>query len=94
MIKAELLGKWINLSNINPIEIKDLNVGDYVILRIEYRYNNFDYKLAWVNEIKDEQVKFHIQDVNISNVPIKITAFCILPEYISDNFYKIKNKTK
>lgn len=94
MKKSELLGKWIKLQNVNPIEIEDLKPGDYVILRIEYRNINFDYKLAWVNEIKDNQVKFNIQDINISNTPIKITDFCILPEYSSDNFYKLKNKIK
>lgn len=94
MKKVELLGKWINLRKVNPIEIEDLEPSDYVILRIEYRYCNFDYKLAWVHEIKDGQVKFNIQDINVSNTPIKITDFCILPEYSSDNFYKTKNKIK
>ena len=32
MRKIELLGKWVNLRNINPIEIEDLIPGDYVIL--------------------------------------------------------------
>ena len=94
MRKTELLGKWIKLQTVNPIEIEDLKSGDYVILRIEYRNINFDYKLAWVNEIKDNQVKFNIQDMNISNTPIKITDFCILPEYSNNNFYKLKNKIK
>ena len=49
MKKVELLGKWINLKNVNPIEVEDLEPSDYVILRIEYRYCNFDYKLAWVH---------------------------------------------
>lgn len=90
MKKTELLGKWIKLSNVNPIEIEDFKPGDYVILRVEHRNCNFDYKLAWVNEIKNNLVKFNIQDINISNTPIKITDFCILPEYSSDNFYKSK----
>lgn len=91
--KKDLLGKWININNINPIEIKDLKPGNYFILRIVYNKSiNFDYKLAYVDFIKDGQVKFHIQDINISNTSIKITDFCIFPDYISNNFYKINNK--
>ena len=94
MKKKDILGKWIDINKINPNEVEDLKPGDYVNLRIEYKCKEFDYKLAWVHEIKDGQVKFHIQDINISNTPIKITDFCILPEYSSDNFYKTKNKIK
>ena len=93
MRKAELLGKWIKLKDINPIEIEDLQRGDYVVLRVEYRYSNFDYKLGWVDEIQDRVVKFHIQDINICNTPIKITAFCVIADYNDrNNFYKPKNK--
>ena len=86
--KKDLLGKWISLNNINPIEIKDLKPGNYVILRVEYYSKKFDYKLAYVDSIRDGQVKFNIQNINITNTPIKITDFCILPSYTSDNFYK------
>lgn len=93
MRKIELLGKWINLKKINPIEIEDLEPSDYVILRVEYDYmNRFDYKLAYVDYIRDGQVKFNFQDINISRTPIKVTDFCILPDYSSNNFYKINNK--
>lgn len=86
--KKDVLGKWISLNNINPIEVKDLKSGNYVILRVEYDSKKFDYKLAYVDSIRDGQVKFNIQDINITNTPIKITDFCILPSYTSDNFYK------
>ena len=88
MKKKDILGKWININDINPIEIKDLKAGNYVILRVEYNSKKFDYKLAYVDSIRDSQVKFNIQDINITNTPIKITDFCILPSYTSDNFYK------
>ena len=88
MKKKDILGKWININNINPIEIKDLKAGNYVILRVEYDSKKFDYKLAYVDSIRNGQVKFNIQDINITNTPIKITDFCILPSYTSDNFYK------
>ena len=88
--KKDILGKWINIDDINPIKIKDLKPGDYVILRIQYDYMNmFNYKLAYIDYIKNGQVNFNIQDINISRTPIKITDFCILPSYSSNNFYKI-----
>ena len=91
--KKDILGKWINIDDINPIEIKDLKPGNYVILRIQYDYiNMFNYKLAYVDSIKNGQVNFNIEDMNISRTPIKITDFCILPSYTSDNFYKTNNK--
>ena len=91
--KKDILGKWINIDDINPIKIKDIKPGDYVILRIAYNNSiNFDYKLAYVDFIKDGKVNFHIQDINIARTSIQITDFCILPDYISNNFYKINNK--
>lgn len=91
--KKDVLGKWININNINPIEIKDLKPGNYVILKVQYDYMNmFNYKLAYVDSIKNSQVNFNINDINISRTPIKITDFCILPDYSSDNFYKQNNK--
>ena len=39
-----------------------------------------------INSITNGQVKFDILDKNISRI-IKITDFCILPNYISYNFY-------
>ena len=86
--KKDVLGKWINIDDINPIKIKDLKPGDYVILRVQYDSIKFDYKLAYVDYIRYGQVKFNIQDINITNTPIKITDFCILPSYTSNNFYK------
>lgn len=91
--KKDLLGKWVNINNINPIEIKDLKPGNYVVLRIAYNKSiNFDYKLAYVDFIKDGKVNFHIQDINIARASIQITDFCILPDRISYNFYKQNNK--
>ena len=91
--KKDILGKWINIDDINPIKIKDIKPGDYVILKIAYNNSiNFDYKLAYVDFIKDGKVNFHIQDINIARASIQITDFCILPDYISYNFYKINNK--
>ena len=90
--KKDILGKWINIDDINPIKIKDLKPGDYVILRVQYDSIKFDYKLAYVDSIRDGQVKFNIQSINILRTPIKITDFCILPDYISNNFYKTNNK--
>ena len=87
--KKDLLGKWVNINDINPIEIKDLKPGNYVVLRIVYNKSiNFDYKLAYVDFIKDSKVNFHIQDINIARASIQITDFCILPSYTSNNFYK------
>ena len=90
--KKDLLGKWINIDDINPIKIKDIKPGDYIILRVQYDSIKFDYKLAYVDSIKDGQVKFNIQSINVLRTPIKVTDFCILPDYISNNFYKINNK--
>lgn len=90
--KKDVLGKWINVDDINPIKIKDIKVGNYVILRIQYDSTKFDYKLAYVDSIRNGQVKFNIQDINITNTPVKVTDFCILPSYTSDNFYKTNNK--
>ena len=90
--KKDLLGKWINIDDINPIKIKDIKPGDYVILRVQYDSIKFDYKLAYVDSIRDGQVKFNIQNINILRTPIKITDFCILPDYNSNNFYKQNNK--
>lgn len=90
--KKDVLGKWINVDDINPIKIKDLKPGDYVILRVQYDSIKFDYKLAYVDSIRDGQVKFNIQNINILRTPIKITDFCIFPSYSSNNFYKINNK--
>ena len=90
--KKDVLGKWINVDDINPIEIKDIKAGDYVILRVQYDSTKFDYKLAYVDSIKDGQVKFNIQSINVLRTPIKITDFCILPDYNNNNFYKINNK--
>ena len=86
--KKDVLGKWINVDDINPIEIKDIKVGDYVILRVQYDSTKFDYKLAYVDSIRDGQVKFNIQSINVLRTPIKITDFCILPSYSGNNFYK------
>lgn len=85
MTKKDLLGKWISVNDIASIE--NFKPGDYVVLRIEYESMNFDYRLAWIDSIKDGQVKFHILNKNISRI-IKITDFCILPDYISNNFYR------
>lgn len=91
--KKDVLGKWINVDDINPIKIKDLNPGNYVILRVQYDYMNmFDYKLSYVDCIRNKKVMFNIQNINLLRTPIKITDFCILPDYISDNFYKQNNK--
>ena len=87
--KKDVLGKWINVDDIDPIKIKDLKPGDYIILRVQYDSTKFDYKLAYVDSIRDGQVKFNIQSINILRTPIKITDFCILPSYTSNNFYKI-----
>ena len=86
--KKDVLGKWINTDDIDPSEIKDLKPGDYVILRIQYDSTKFDYKLAYVDYIKYGKVIFNIQNINILRTPIKVTDFCILPDYISTNFYK------
>ena len=86
--KKDVLGKWINLDDINPIKIKGFKPGDYVILRIEYDSKKFDYKLSYVDCIRNGKVMFNIQNINVLRTPIKITDFCILPDYISDNFYK------
>lgn len=86
--KINPLGKWISFSN--PINIEEyLKPGDYVVLRIEYTYlNTINYKLALVNSIVNNQVEFHIKNMDTSKNMIKITDFCILPEYTNDNFYK------
>ena len=86
--KKDILGKWINTDDINPIEIKDIKAGDYVILRVQYDSTKFDYKLAYVDCISNGKVMFNIQSINILRTPIKITDFCILPSYTSNNFYK------
>ena len=90
--KKDVLGKWINVDDIDPIKIKDLKPGDYIILRVQYDSTKFDYKLAYVDYIKYGKVIFNIQNINILRTPIKITDFCILPDYISNNFYKTNNK--
>lgn len=86
--KTNPLGKWISFSN--PINIEEyLEPGDYVVLRIEYTYlNTINYKLAWVDSIINNQVTFHIRNRGTYETMIKITDFCILPEYTSNNFYK------
>lgn len=86
--KKDLLGKWINIDDINPIEIKDLKPGNYVILRVQYDSIKFDYKLAYVDCIRNGKVMFNIQNISVLRTPIKITDFCILPSYTSNNFYK------
>lgn len=90
--KKDVLGKWINTDDINPIEIKDLKPGDYVILRVQYDSIKFDYKLGYVDCIRNGKVMFNIQSINVLRAPIKVTDFCILPDYISNNFYKTNNK--
>ena len=87
MTKQDLLGKWISFDDITTIEIENLKPGDYIVLRIEYDCLKFDYKLAYINSIINGKVKFDILDKNISRI-IKITDFCILPNYISNNFYR------
>lgn len=89
MRKADLLGKWINRDDIDLTEIEDLKPGDYIILRVQHDSTKFDYKLACVNYIKNGKIIFNIQGLNVSRLPIRVTDFCILPDYISDNFYKI-----
>ena len=86
--KTNPLGKWISFSN--PINIEEyLELGDYVVLRIEYTYlHTINYKLALVNSRVNNQVEFHIKNMDTSKNMIKITDFCIIPEYINDNFYK------
>ena len=86
--KINSLGKWISFSN--PINIEEyLKPGDYVVLRIEHTYlNTINYKLALVDSIIDNQVKFHIRNRGTYETMLKITDFCIIPEYTSDNFYK------
>ena len=86
--KKDVLGKWINVDDIDPIKIKDLKPGDYIILRIQYDSVKFDYKLAYVDYIKYGKVIFNIQGINVLRTPIKVTDFCILPSYNSNNFYK------
>ena len=86
--KKDVLGKWINVDDIDPSEIKDIKPGDYVILRVQYDSIKFDYKLSYVDCIKNGKVMFNIQNINILRTPIKITDFCILPSYTSNNFYK------
>ena len=86
--KKDVLGKWINLNDIDPIEIKDLKPGDYIILRVQYDSVKFDYKLAYVDCIRNGKLTFNIQSINVLRTPIKITDFCILPSYSSNNFYK------
>lgn len=90
--KKDVLGKWINVDDIDPIKIKDLKPGDYIILRVQYDSIKFDYKLAYVDYIKYGKVIFNIQGINIVRTPIKVTDFCILPDYNSNNFYKTNNK--
>ncbi len=91
--KKDVLGKWINVDDIDPIEIKDLKPGDYIILRVQHDSTKFDYKLACVNYIKYGKIIFNIQGINILRLPIKITAFCVLADYSDcNNFYKPKNK--
>ena len=92
MRKIELLGKWINLRKVNPIEIEDLEPGDCIILRVQYDSVKFDYKLAYIDYIKYGKVIFNIQGINVLRTPIKVTDFCILPDYNSNNFYKTNNK--
>lgn len=90
--KKDVLGKWINVDDIDPIKIKDLKPGDYIILRLQYDSTKFDYKLAYVDYIKYGKVIFNIQGINVVRTPIKVTDFCILPDYSSNNFYKTNNK--
>ena len=90
--KKDVLGKWINVDDIDPIKIKDLKPGDYIILRVQYDSTKFDYKLAYVDYIKYGKVIFNIQGINVLRTPIKVTDFCILPDYSSNNFYKTNNK--
>ena len=90
--KKDVLGKWISIDDINSIKIKDIKAGDYVILRVQYDSIKFDYKFAYVDCIRNGKVMFNIQNINILRTPIKVTDFCILPSYISNNFYKISNK--
>ena len=87
--KKDVLGKWINIDDTNPIKIKDIKPGDYVILRVQYDSIKFDYKLAYIDCIRNGKVMFNIQSINVLRTPIKITDFCILPSYTSNNFYKI-----
>ena len=90
--KKDVLGKWINTNDIDPVEIKDLKPGDYVILRVQYDSTKFDYKLGYVDCIRNGKVMFNIQSINVLRAPIKVTDFCILPDYNSNNFYKTNNK--
>ena len=86
--KKDVLGKWINVDDIDSIKIKDFKPGDYIILRVQYDSTKFDYKLSYVDCIRNGKVMFNIQNINILRTPIKVTDFCILPDYSNDNFYK------
>ena len=90
--KKDVLGKWINVDDIDPIKIKDLKPGDYIILRLQHDSTRVDYKLAYVDYIKYGKIIFNIQGLNVSRLPIRVTDFCILPDYNSNNFYKTNNK--
>ena len=59
-----MLGKWISIDDINSIKIKDIKAGDYVILRVQYDSIKFDYKLAYVDCIRNGKVMFNIQNIN------------------------------
>ena len=72
----------------NQEEHFTMSSGDYIILRVQYDSTKFDYKLAYVDYIKYGKVIFNIQGINVLRTPIKVTDFCILPSYTSDNFYK------
>ena len=58
--KKDVLGKWINVDDIDPIKIKDLKPGDYIILRVQYDSTKFDYKLAYIDYTKYGKVSFKI----------------------------------
>ena len=89
---AGVCSGFANYFEIDTIKIKDLKPGDYIILRVQYDSTKFDYKLAYVDYIKYGKVIFNIQGINVLRTPIKVTDFCILPSYTSNNFYKINNK--
>ena len=81
MIKKEAVGVWFDPLKFKPNDIKDYREGDYVVLKVKYKNNAWDYKLGWYHSMPGNYKKFQFYIIDPPCCRYSLVGWTLVPEY-------------
>lgn len=84
MTKKEAIGIWFNPLRFKPNDISDYCEGDYVVLKVKYKNNEWDYKLGWYQSVPGNYGKFRFYIINPPSCRYSLAGWTLVSEYDFD----------